>query len=88
MENSVEAANHLFRDFDMMEVAYEDFASDQSKVVDAAARFLGSSQDNSSHSSLLKLTSDDLSVVLENYRQVQSVLAGTRFERFLTESRG
>jgi len=67
-----------------IQLVYERLAEDYSQALRPVLDFLGVNREFELNTKLRKITSDDLSQVIENYQEVTAKLTSTRFERFLS----
>lgn len=81
-ENEVERARARFRRLRLpyLEVGYEDLVRDQEQGFGSIFGFLGVPPSGQLSSSLQKLNPSAYEQVIENYDEVRTLLAGTRFE--------
>lgn len=75
--------NRVLEEFPCLDVTYEQFVSQREQEVRRILKFLGADADVSLSSPLKKIGSDSLQDALGNYDEVERMLRGSRFERFL-----
>lgn len=66
-----------------LDVSYESFADNMTSAAPRILEYLGVDPDYRLHSPLVKINPDSLTDVLENYDDVEAVLRGTSYEKFL-----
>lgn len=66
-----------------LEVTYESFVAQREAETQRLLSFLNVDRMASLSSNLVKLNPDSLADIIENYREVEAALRGTRFEKFL-----
>ncbi|WP_339338462.1 sulfotransferase [uncultured Oceanicoccus sp.] len=83
IKNESDQWANIFSESDnYLRVTYEDFMKSRDEQISKIVDFLGIEKEEIS-SDLVKLTSDDLSEVLENYEDVKSKLLGTQYEALI-----
>ena len=85
MNRKIRRYQNLLSDLDTLEISYEQFFQNQSEHGRQIANFLNVPVDQEMQCDLQKITSDDLSKVIENWDEVVASLSETEFQRFLVK---
>lgn len=82
--HQIEIYRVVFKDNPYLELTYESFVANRDRETQRLLQFLHISEPCISLTSdLVKLNSDSLEMLIENYDEVSQTLVGTEFERFL-----
>jgi hypothetical protein len=85
LENQQQSQAQLIRQMQLphIELVYEKLAQDYSQALLPVLDFLGVDKEIKLNTEVRKITSDDLSQVIENYQEVTNTLASTKYEQLL-----
>lgn len=83
MTKQLEVNRRLFADHPHLEITYEGFVANRDQETDRMLDFLGIESFTPLTSDLVKLSSDSLEDLIENYDEIAQTLTGTAYEKFL-----